>query len=64
MGNIPLKCDFCDETSDENNDPILKIFSNGKWGGMYVCWSCLKEKIEAILIAEEKVAQIREYTKP
>ena len=64
MGNIPLKCDFCDETSDENNDPILKIFSNGKHSGKYVCWSCLKEKIEKILIVEERVRPIDRYTKP
>ena len=64
MGNIPLKCDFCYEVNDENNDPILKIFSNGKHSGKYVCLDCLKEKIEAILITEGKVIQIRQYTKP
>ena len=64
MGSGALSCDFCGEANDENDDPILKIFSNGKYGGKYICWCCLKEKIEAILITEGKVIQIRQYTKP
>ena len=64
MGNIPLKCDFCGEDASDTNDAILKIFSTGKHGGKYVCWSCLKEKIEKILIVEERVRPIDRYTKP
>ena len=36
MGSGALSCDFCGEANDENDDPILKIFSNGKHGGKYV----------------------------
>ena len=63
MGNIQLTCDFCGEDATETNDSILKIFSTGKHGGKYICFSCLKDKIEKILIVEGKVVQIQEYTK-
>ncbi len=63
MGNTQLTCDFCGENASDTNDAILKIFSTGKHGGKYVCFSCLKDKIEKILIVEGRVVQIQEYTK-
>ena len=63
MGSVALSCDFCGENADQNNDPILKIFSTGKHGGRYICFSCLKDKIEKILLVERKVRPIDRYTK-
>ena len=62
MGNH-LSCDFCGEDAADTNDAILKIFSTGKHSGKYICFSCLKEKVEKILIVEGKVLKIQEYTK-
>ena len=63
MGNLQLICDFCGEIASDTNDAILKIFSKGKHSGKYVCFSCLKEKVEKILIVEQRVVPIEQYTK-
>ncbi len=63
MGSGALSCDFCGESASDTNDAILKIFSTGKYDNKFICFSCLKQKIQKILIVEGRVVQIEEYTK-
>ena len=44
MGNKKIKCMYCNDTEEEDN-PILEIHSRGKYQGKYICFDCIKKKI-------------------
>ena len=46
MGNTQ-QCMYCKETEQEIN-PILEIHSRGKYRGKFICFKCIKIKIDLI----------------
>ena len=49
MGNIP-KCMCCGAKESEDN-PILEIHSRGKRNNQFICFICLKHKVEIIRLS-------------
>ena len=56
MGNIP-KCMCCGAKESEDN-PILQIHSRGKRKGQFICFTCLKHKLEVIRLYNEQLMRI------
>jgi hypothetical protein len=55
MGNIH-RCMYCKDVGTENS-PILEIHSRGKYRGKFICFNCIKKKVELILEFERIIQQ-------
>ena len=56
MGSLLNKpvCMFCQNKEEEDN-PMMLIYSRGKYNGHSICWACLKKKHAAKLKYEERL---------
>ena len=54
--NKPI-CMFCQNQEEEDN-PLMLIYSRGKYNGFYICLNCLKKKHETKLKYEQKINEV------
>ena len=56
MGNFNPMCFFCSQPETEDN-PLMKIYSRGKYGEKFICFNCIKRKIKIMNRYEQKLME-------
>ncbi len=57
MGNFNPRCISCSQSENEDN-PLMKFYSRGKYGEKFVCFNCIKKNKKIMNRYEENLMEI------